>query len=215
MPSSTHKVLAVENLTSKTFRLVLERGDYNFKAGQCINIGLPGTAVNREYSSYSSETDTKLSFLIREVEDGTVSTKLRKLNAGDQVELDGPYGEFCIRNPDDGRNYFFVGTGTGIAPFHCFVKSYPQLSYKIIHGVQKAEEQYDRADYTPGQYVGCLSQESSGDFSGRVTNYLQEHAVEQEGVYYLCGNRAMINDVYDLLRERGVNGSNIITETFF
>ena len=48
-----------------------------------------------------------------------------------------------------------------------------------------------------------------------MTGYLREHPQPVDAVYYLCGNRHMINDVYDILREQGVSGSNIITEVFF
>ncbi len=211
-----HKVRKIELLGRHTFRVVLERNDFKFTAGQCVNIGLPGSGINREYSSYSSETADELVFLIREVEGGTVTPALMKLKAGDQVEVDGPYGEFWIRTPNDGRKYYFIASGTGIAPFHCFVKTYPKLDYQIIHGVRAADEQYDRADFEGGsRYVGCVSQGTGGDFKGRVTGYLTEKGVDKNGVYYLCGNRGMINDVYDLLREKGVGGTNIITETFF
>ena len=216
MHKGTHRVIAVENLSKYSFRIRLERNDMPFVAGQCVNIGIPQTGVNREYSSYSSELDPELSFLIREADDGRVSAKLRRLKAGDAVEIDGAYGLFTIANPQDlNRSYVFVATGTGIAPFHCFVKSYPQLKYKIIHGTRLLDEAYDRKDYPEGRYVQCLTGEAGGDYKGRVTDYLREQPQGADKIYYLCGNRNMINEVYDILREQGVSGSNIVTEVFF
>lgn len=215
MTPSIRKVRAVERISRHTYRLKLERDDFLFKAGQCVNVGLPGTGVNREYSSYSAESVDELAFLIREVQGGTVSPALGKLQPGDEVELDGPYGEFTIKDPDNGAKYYFIATGTGVAPFHCFVKTYPQLDYRIIHGVRYTDEQYDAKDYENNRYVGCLSREDGGQFRGRVTDYLRQSSIDRTGIYYLCGNRAMINDVYDILREAGVSGSNIFTETFF
>lgn len=215
MHKGTHRVIAIENLSTHTFRIRVERNDMPFVAGQCVNIGVPQSGVNREYSSYSSELDPELSFLIREVGDGQVSSKLRKLRAGDAVEIDGAYGLFTIGNPQDtSKKYVFIATGTGIAPFHCFVKSYPQIDYKIIHGTRNKDEDYDRKDYKSGQYVQCVSTEG-GDFKGRVTDYLRAHPQGTDKVYYLCGNRNMINEVYDILREQKVSGSNIVTEVFF
>lgn len=216
MHKSLHKVLAVEHLTDKTFSLRIERNGLVFKAGQCVNIGLPNAGVNREYSSYSAESDPELRFLIRAVEGGQVSAKLRILEPGDTVEVDGAYGLFTIPNPGDAlKDYVFVATGTGIAPFHCFVKSYPQIRYRIIHGTSFADECYNRADYAQGRYVHCVSRESGGDFRGRVTDYLKANPQPATAMYYLCGNRNMINDVYDILREQGVSGTNICTEVFF
>ena len=54
-----------------------------------------------------------------------------------------------------------------------------------------------------------------GDFSGRVTEYLRSNKIDKKARYYLCGNSEMINDVYDILSETGINGSNIVTEVFF
>ena len=61
----------------------------------------------------------------------------------------------------------------------------------------------------------CVSREAGGDFSGRVTDYLKYHPQPVAAMYYLCGNRNMINDAYDILREQGVSGTNICTEVFF
>lgn len=216
MDKKLHKVIGIEHLTTHTFSIHIERNGLAFRAGQCVNIGLPNAGVNREYSSYSGEGDPELRFLIRAVEGGQVSTRLSQLQPGDFLEVDGPYGLFTISNPEDRtRQYVFVATGTGIAPFHCFVKSYPWIAYKIIHGTALGDECYNRADYAEGRYVHCVSREPAGDYHGRVTGYLREHPQPVDATYYLCGNRNMINEVYDILRERGVSGSNILTEVFF
>jgi ferredoxin/flavodoxin---NADP+ reductase len=215
MHKGLHKVLEVKHLSKHTFRLRVERNDMPFVAGQCVNIGLPKAGVNREYSSYSGEADPELSFLIRGVDDGQVSSRLQALKPGDAVEIDGAYGLFTIPNPNDKKSYVFIGTGTGIAPFHCFVKSYPQIDYLILHGTRLAEENYDAAHYGPDRYIQCVSAEEGGNFHGRVTDYLRKHPLGTDKTYYLCGNRNMINEIYDILREQGVSGTQIITEVFF
>jgi ferredoxin/flavodoxin---NADP+ reductase len=212
---SLHQVVEVQHLTEHTYVLRLNRGTLTFKAGQCVNVGLPGTAVNREYSTYSGEDDPQLDFLIREVRGGVVSTVLKASRPGDEVLVQGPYGEFCLQEPLEGRSYLLIGTGTGIAPFHSFVRSHPALDYRILHGVRSAEETYDRQDYDSARYVSCLSQDSGGDFQGRVTDYLAQYPVKENTVCYLCGNRVMINDVYELLRSQGVSSDNLFTEVFF
>jgi ferredoxin--NADP+ reductase len=216
MHKGVHKVLSVEHLTEHTFSIRIERNDMKFTAGQCVNIGLPNAGVNREYSSYSGESEPELRFLIRSVEDGQVSSKLKQLKPGDFVEVDGSYGLFTLANPHDtSKEYVFVATGTGIAPFHCFVKSYPQIKYKIIHGTAQNNECYNKDDYAAGRYVHCVSKEAGGDLQGRVTDYLRKNPQSKNAIYYLCGNRNMINEVYDILREQDVSGTNIVTEVFF
>ena len=209
------KVLEIRFLTKTTFCLKIERKDFKFIPGQCVNIGLVGSAVNREYSTYSGIFDNYLEFLIRKIEDGAVSTGLSQLNPGEEVTLDGAYGKFTIVNPNRKQKYIFIGSGTGIAPFHSFVKSYPKIDYQIIHGIRLSSEQYDRVDYKTGRYIACVSKGKGGDFSGRVTDYLKKKDLLPNAYYYLCGNKAMINDVYDILNAKGINGSNIFTEVFF
>jgi len=48
-----------------------------------------------------------------------------------------------------------------------------------------------------------------------VTEYVAEHPVAPETICYLCGNNAMIAEMYDLLRAQGVPGDNLFTEIFF
>ncbi len=213
--SHLHRVLDVAFLTEGTYRIRCERSGLEFKAGQCANLGFPGAGVNREYSAYSGEDDSHLDFLIKEVEGGLVSVQLKALKPGDEVEIHGFYGDFRIKSPDDGRPYRFIATGTGIAPFRSFVRSYPDLDYAIVHGVRFARERYDCQDYAANRYISCVSREPGGDFRGRVTDYLKINPVERDAVCYLCGNRAMISEVYELLRQQGVGSDNIISEAFF
>jgi NAD(P)H-flavin reductase len=39
--------------------------------------------------------------------------------------------------------------------------------------------------------------------------------IEEDTICYICGNRAMIIDAYDILRDKNISGNNIITEVFF
>lgn len=213
--TSLYSVLEVHQLTPQTYILRLERGSLAFKAGQCVNIGLPEAGVNREYSTYSGETDPYLDFLIKEVEHGIVSVALKAVKPGDQVQIHGAYGEFCLQDPNDGRRYVFIGTGTGIAPFHSFIKTHPNLDYQIIHGIRYVDECYGIRDYDPTRYSSCVSRGPGGSFQGRVTDYLHQNPVEKESVCYLCGNRAMINRAYELLRAQGVSSDNLFAEVFF
>lgn len=209
------RVLNIRHLSDSTYSLRLERNNFKFIPGQCVNVGLVGGAVNREYSTYSGNGDNFLEFLIRKVAGGAVSEGLSRIKPDEEVTLDGAYGKFTLVYPTGKQKYVFIGTGTGIAPFHSFVKSYPKIDYQTIHGIRFASEQYDREDYGKGRYIACVSQGKGGDFSGRVTEYLKKIPLPLDTLYYLCGNRAMINDVYDILRVKGINGSNIFTEVFF
>ncbi len=171
-------------------------------------------SINREYSMYSSADAPYLEFLIRAVEDGLVSSKLQRLNVGDLVEIDGPYGEFCIHQENLSRKHLFIGSGTGVAPFHSFAKTYPELDYLVLHGIRYSDESYNHEDYKSGGYYPCISNNTQG-VSVRVTDFLKTNPPKEETIIYLCGNRNMIVDSVQILLDGGINGDQIITEVFF
>jgi len=212
-----YKVLNIRDLSPSTYILRLERKELNFKPGQCFNLGLKGSGINREYSIYSGVDDSYLEFLIKEVKRGSVSPALRKVKSGDEVALHGPYGAFTISSDKAKKTLFtFIATGTGIAPFHSFVRTYPDLDYRIINGVRTAEERYEYNDYDRKRLTTCVTRDDCwSGFKGRVTDYLQQHYIDPTQIYFLCGNQGMIQKGYDLLRIKGVSGDQIFTEAFF
>lgn len=209
-----YKVLDIQSLTKNTVRIKTERPNVTIRAGQCFNVGVPGMGINREYSMYSAENAPFLEFLIRVVDDGLVSSKLANLKVGDEVEIDGPYGKFCLPSETKGKKFLFIASGTGVAPFHSFVKSVPDLDYVVVHGIRHADEAYDAKTFAAGCYIPCVSQNAGGD-SSRVTDFIRNNIPKAETTVYLCGNRNMIVDTVEILLENGVGGDQIVTEVFF
>jgi ferredoxin/flavodoxin---NADP+ reductase len=213
---NTYPVLGIKHLTKNTFRLRVKRPDITIISGQCFNVGIPELGINREYSMYSSADSKHLDFLIRSVDGGLISSELQKLKPGDLVEVDGAYGEFCLKNPlNKNLNYLFIATGTGIAPFHSFVETNNEIKYKILHGVRSKNECYDVNDYVDGAYIPCISKPNGSDKGKRVTDYLSSIELPMNVQVYVCGNRNMIIDVFDILSSKGVSGDQIKTEVFF
>jgi ferredoxin--NADP+ reductase/benzoate/toluate 1,2-dioxygenase reductase subunit len=210
-----YRLQKIRPLTPEAYVLRFDRNVMNFKAGQHITLGIPGNHQVREYSIYSAERDSSLEVLIKEVDNGLVSKQLRKLIPGELLEVDGPFGYFSIPEQNLGRKHLFIGTGTGIAPFHSITGSYPNLDYEIIHGVRYLHEGYERHAYPKGRYTLCTSRDTQGDFHGRVTDYLKQKTLDSGTMVYLCGNCDMIYDVYDLLTSKGFPSANIRTEVYF
>ena len=210
-----YRLQQIRQLTPETYVMRFDRNDMPFRAGQHITLGIPGDNQVREYSVYSAEQDPCLEVLIKEVESGSVSRQLRKLIPGELLEVDGPFGYFTLDENKLDREYLFIGTGTGISPFHSIVGSYPGLNYQLLHGVRVGAEAYERDFYANDRHVLCTSRDDHGDFRGRVTDYLREHEPNSDTLVYLCGNCDMIYDVYDLLTSKGFPSSNIKTEVYF
>ena len=213
----TFKVLSNRLLTQDTFVLRTERPNVPILAGQCFSLGTKELAINREYSMYSAADDPYVDFLIRRVPEGRVSTALMNLAEGDDVEIGGPYGSFCL-NPEllERSSYLFICTGTGIAPFHSYALTYPHLKFELLHGVRFEEEMYDLADYPEGTYKPAISKPRNPEIQmNRVTDSLYKREYSSSEIIYLCGNRSMIIDCVSHLRNQGINGDSIFTETFF
>jgi ferredoxin--NADP+ reductase/benzoate/toluate 1,2-dioxygenase reductase subunit len=211
-----HKIRKMRNLTESTFVLRLDRGNMQFKAGQHIIVGLKGELNQREYSVYSGENDDYLEILVREVLNGNVSLQLKQCNPGQLLQVNGPFGSFGLETFDIfSRKLVFIASGTGIAPFHSFVKSYPGIDYILLHGVRYNNEAYERNNYDPSRYILCTSKESNGGHKGRVTRFLPGYQVEPDMLFYVCGNNSMIYEIYHILRDKGIADENIFSEVYF
>ena len=143
------------------------------------------------------------------------------LTIGDELFINGPYGEFFfpkLKSDNQYFNrYFLISTGTGIAPYISYLKNFKELGHKIllVHGIRLLEDSVKTIDI--GQkYIPCISQEQSSYFNGRVGKYISNIEVDGNDCFYLCGNRIMISDVYDILvDQKKIPPNNIISETFF
>ncbi len=206
----------VRHLTESTYVLRFSRNGMQFKPGQHLVLGLPVSTELREYSIYSGIYDDFLEVLIKEVDEGLVSKQLKTIKPGDQLEVRGPYGFFLTKasNQDQGR-VLFISSGTGIAPFHSYIKSFPGADYRVIHGVREMNEAYELTDYKKNQVHVCTSRDDRGDYEGRLTDYLLEAELDPKRKVYLCGNSHMIFDAMDILRARGIPQTQIFTEVYF
>jgi ferredoxin--NADP+ reductase len=209
-------VLHTRHLTNSTYVIRTGRDGMEFEAGQYISLGLPGNAEKREYSIYSGMEEDYIEVLVKEIDEGIVSKQLKHLPPGAHVEMDGPYGFFTLDEESrSGKELVFIASGTGIAPFHSFIKSYPGLNYKLVHGVKYGDESYEFEDYNPGRYILCTSRDNRGDYQGRVTDFLMAQPIKTSADYYLCGNSQMIHNVYDILNDISVQPDRIHAEVYF
>lgn len=213
---SLQPVIFNKRLSLGTFLLRVERPEGPIRAGQCYSIGSQELGVNREYSMYSGANDPFLEFLIREVDGGVVSPFLARCKEGDLLEIAGPFGEFCLDNQKvSSTRFVFIASGTGIAPFRSFVKTFSNLNYIIYHGVRYEDECYGREDFGCDSYISAISRPSTSKAGQRVTDVLGSAKLASDSLYYLCGNRKMITDVIAILRTEKIPGGSIYTESFF
>jgi len=211
-----YRVLNSRRLTADTFILTFPQSRAAFVAGQHVNLSLIDEHIVREYSIYNSEESANLEVLVKEVEGGYFSPKLRCLKKGDCVRIDGPFGGFCLdRKNKDSHKHVLIASGTGIAPFHSMIKSNPGIDYHVIHGVRHANEGYEKEEYEKSRYTLCTSRDTTGDFSGRLTGYLEQTCFGTKTCFYLCGNSEMIYDAKEIIKNKGFEAESIASEVYF
>lgn len=216
MKRQKHIVQKVINLTPETFIIRLDRKDFKFEPGQYVIIRIPDQNKGREYSIYSGINDDYLDFLVREIPEGEFSRYLRHLLPGSELDVEGPKGYFILdEKTKQGHKAMLIATGTGISPFHSYVRSYPGLNFSVLHGVHFADEAYGRESFNTDKYLLCTSRSDSGDYFGRITFYLKETKIDTDTICYLCGNSDMIDEVTTILEKQGLPPENIRTEVFF
>jgi ferredoxin--NADP+ reductase len=209
-------VSEIRNLTDATYVVRFSKKDLTFRPGQHLVAGVPGMSDGREYSVYSGKDEKFLEIIVREVENGIVSRKLRRLNPGNPLEVQGPYGFFLTNaQPPGNKKLLFIASGTGIAPFHSFVKTYPNADYTIIHGIRTIDEAYEKEVYDENRYISCTSRDEKGNFHGRLTAYLKTINIDKDTMVYLCGNSDMVFESIDILQAKGLSNSHIFTEVYF
>lgn len=211
-----YKVENIRKLTENTFVLSLPKSRFKFEAGQHVSISIKGDYQSREYSIYSPEDAKNLEVLVKEVEGGYFSPKLKHLKIGDHVEVHGPFGKFGLdEKRKDTHKHVFIASGTGIAPFHSMVKSNPGIDYSIIHGVRYTNEAYEIEEYDRERVTVCTSRDKNGDFNGRLTEYLKNTDFDKNTCFYLCGNSDMIFDAMEILKSKGFDRESVTVEVYF
>ena len=222
------RLKAVDRLSSTTIAFSLEAAAaLAFLPGQYVNVLVPGTDQRRSYSFSSPPGAGTLSFLVRDIQPGLMSTFLReKAQPGTPMEFIGPAGAFYLREVK--RQLLFLAGGTGLAPFLAMLGRLAQTGtggppVHLVYGVTNDEdlvgldrlEEY--AARIPGfTFATCVAAaESAHPRKGYVTSHIEPGHLNGGDVdIYLCGPPPMVDAVRGWLAEQGVTPANFYYEKF-
>ena len=125
--SATHNVetvLWVKHWTDQYFSFGITRpASFRFRSGEFVMIGLPsevegGKPILRAYSIASPAWAEELEFFSIKVDDGPLTSRLQKIEVGDQILLaKKSTGTLVLDALTPGKRLFLIGTGTGLAPW--------------------------------------------------------------------------------------------------
>ena len=110
-------VTSVKHWNDTLFSFTTSRDpSFRFKNGHFIMMGLEheGKPLMRAYSIASANYEEELEFFSIKVQDGPLTSKLQKIQIGDQILLSKkPTGTLVLDNLLSGKNLYLISTGTG------------------------------------------------------------------------------------------------------
>ncbi|HYQ49934.1 benzoate 1,2-dioxygenase electron transfer component BenC [Pseudomonas sp. NPDC012596] len=219
----------VRQLSASTIALSIKGESLSglaFLPGQYVNLSVPGSDQSRAYSFSSLQKDGEVSFLIRNVPGGLMSSFLTSLaKAGDSMSLAGPLGSFYLRPIR--RPLLLLAGGTGLAPFTAMLeKIAEQGSEHPLHLIYGVTNDFDLVELDRLQalaaripnftFSACVANpDSQYPQKGYVTQHIApQHLNGGDVDVYLCGPPPMVEAVSQYIREQGITPANFYFEKF-
>jgi Na+-transporting NADH:ubiquinone oxidoreductase subunit F len=230
------EVTSIQDLNYDTRLIGLELIDpstLSFTPGQYIQFECPPYGktpepVYRAYSVASPATEEgSIELIIRRAPGGICTTYVFEvLKEGQSINVNGPYGDFYLRDTD--REIVFIAGGSGIAPIRSILSQMAEQQIErkatFFYGanelrdlylqdeLREFEENIPNLTYIP--VVAEPEDEWDGE-TGLVTEAIDRHiedATTQE--FYLCGSPAMIDAAVELLKEKDMPDDRAFYDKF-
>lgn len=201
---------------------------FSFEPGQFVSLftTLQDQVVTRAYSACGVPDGNRFEIALNLVEGGRFSPHLFQMKPGDSVDVKGPFGTFVWKRPVG--DAILVATGTGITPFRGMLRSElarnHQSKISLIFGVRRAEnilfrDEFEQmaANYQNFEFIPTLSRADESWTGAR--GYVQSHVMSRIGErrdvsVYMCGMKAMVDDLRGQLKELGFDRKQIIYEKY-
>ena len=229
-------VTHVQHWTDSLFSFRLTRPQsLRFRSGEFVMIGLlgdNGKPLLRAYSIASPSWDEELEFYSIKVQDGPLTSRLQKIQPGDQVIVrPKPVGTLVCDALLPGKRLYLVATGTGIAPFASLIRD-PEVYEKfdeviLTHTCREAADlEYGKqlvaqiasdeilSEIVDGKlkhYATTTREES--EYMGRITDLMRSGKLYEDlGVpplnrevdrVMICGSMALNLDIKAVLEGAG------------
>lgn len=214
---------------------MLDPPEISFKPGQYVQLEIPAYALTREpiYRAYSVASDPsvtdRLELIIRHVPNGIATTYVHKhLKVGERIMLNGPYGDFYLRQTD--AEMICIAGGSGMAPIRSilldmarhnnlrrcryYFGARARRDLFLVDELRGIEKQLPNFKFTPTLSGAETGDNWDGD-TGLVTEIAdREIADASRAEAYLCGNPRMIDACVALLKSKGMPESNIFYDKF-
>lgn len=182
--------------------------------------------VTRAYSTASPPDANRFELCLNRVQDGHFSPFLFEMQPGETVEMKGPLGYFTWKYP--ASDSILVATGTGVAPFRSMLRAYLEAGgdqeVTLVFGVRYEASLLYRDEFEDMErrfanfhFAPTLSRPDAS-WSG-LTGHVQEHVrhvlnSRTDMDVYICGLKAMVDEMRAQLKEAGLDRKRIIYEKY-
>jgi ferredoxin-NADP reductase len=205
-------VTEIQSLAPSVLQLTVSFNEpFHFKPGQWVSFRFP-EGVSRAYTIASAPQRPEAVQLCVRVGSGKGAEALRSLEAGAEVSLDGPFGDFFIPD-DDKRGVVFIAGDVGIAP----VRS------NVLHLLAEKDKRRIVVLYEPDHrhilYAGDFDPLArAGDIvheSGSIETLVERNrSVIKESLLLAAGFDPFLDRVRAALRSIEADESSLRSETF-
>ncbi|MEX2264127.1 MAG: FAD-dependent oxidoreductase [Bryobacteraceae bacterium] len=202
--------------------------EFPFVPGQFVSLStdLHGRRITRAYSLASTPAGNRFELCLNRVEDGVFSPHLFEMHPGETVDAKGPYGAFVFRSPVN--DSVLVAAGTGVAPFRGMLASRLAIDdehrFTLLFGVRheygllyRDEFEELAAKHANFRFWPTLTRPEPGwtGRTGRVQQHLDEALGGRADIdVYICGLKAMVDDVRAILKAKGFERRHIVYEKY-
>ncbi|MBN1835643.1 MAG: 2Fe-2S iron-sulfur cluster binding domain-containing protein [Spirochaetales bacterium] len=214
---------------------LIDPPEINFRAGQYIQFQTPeyelsSESVYRAYSCSSNPSQKDIVELeIRLVPNGICTTYVfQYMQEGNEVTINGPYGEFFLRDTD--RDIVFIAGGSGNAPITSillnmvekgihrkatyFFGAVSKRDLFLVEEMRELEKQLPNFKYVPALSRPAPEDNWTGE-TGLITEVLGRHLTSGDNVEaYLCGSPGMIDASVKVLTAKGIPADLIYYDKF-
>jgi NAD(P)H-flavin reductase len=213
---------------SRIVRIDLQGQAFPYAAGQALRLASHGREPRKPYSIAASPQDAVrdgwLELLIGVDQEGQAGSHLQ-LESGAEVDVEGPLGRFTFPADPDERRFLFVAGGTGIAPLRAMVRDCLWRGYRNLSLLYSARAPGDFAYETELREVAAkggvellltVTRDAESEWSGtrgRIGPELLEPLLHDRATLcFVCGPRALVDDMPRLLTELGIESRRILIE---
>jgi NAD(P)H-flavin reductase/ferredoxin len=202
----------------------------DYKAGQFANVRLAALGgLSRSYSfAAPAQPDSQVSFFIKKVPGGVLSTLVNERGlVGEQVSLDGPHGDFCLRPAD--APLILIAGGSGLAPVLALLEDAAQKGctrpVTLLFGARQEQDLYALGEIDAlakrwrdkFRFIPVLSA-AQGDAAWAGERGILAERVSRFAVAgahaYLCGPPPMVDTCAAALELAGLSPANIYADRF-